>query len=60
MIKGVNPGSPLADMIVDYFEALEARDYGTARVCLMAISMANSNPRIVEELIRQTHERKPT
>lgn len=51
--------SPLEEMIADYFEALETRDYPTARANLININQSTTNPRVIEDLIRRTYELVP-
>lgn len=48
--------SPIEQAIADYFEALAAHDYRTARACLIDVVQGSSNPKVVEDLIRRTHE----
>lgn len=59
-ISGVNAGSPHDWAIQDYFTAVEAQDYRTARVCMINILHDGPNdPRVLAEIIRKTHEMEP-
>jgi hypothetical protein len=59
-IQGVTAGSRLAQVVEEYFEALEAGDYRTARVCLLDITRSTSNMSIVDEILRRTYEGSPS
>jgi hypothetical protein len=59
-IPGIHPGSPLGRVVEDYFEAVRTGDYLTARACLIGIVHDGpADPRILEAVIRQTHEMEP-
>jgi hypothetical protein len=51
--------SPNEETVADYFEALNVRDYRTARVCLIHLMRDTSNLTVIEDLIRRTYEMAP-